>query len=85
MAFRLAYLHLTLIHSKRRCQGHAHFFMHIFANISQMMADRADITIAPNITSHVGFRLAYLDLTLTYPMVNFTVVMVSFHPSTYFK
>ena len=39
--------------------------MHISTVNSQMMPDRADITIAPNIMSHIGFRLAYLELTLT--------------------
>ena len=34
--------------------------------ISQTVTDRATIIIAPNIMSHVGFRLGYLELTLTY-------------------
>ena len=33
-------------------------------NISQTMTDKVDITIAPNIMSHVVFRLAYLETTL---------------------
>ena len=60
MAFRLAYLHLTLVHSKG--QGQAHFDF----NISQMVTDRTNITIASIIMSLVGFQLAYLELTLTY-------------------
>ena len=35
-------------------------------NISQRMTDKANMTIAPNIMPHVGFRLSYLELTLTY-------------------
>ena len=35
-------------------------------NILKIITDRADITIDPNIMLHVGFRLVYLELTLTY-------------------
>ena len=36
-------------------------------NMSQETTDAlSNITIIPNIMSHVGFRLAYLELTLTY-------------------
>ena len=40
MAFQLAYLHLTLAHSKGQCQGYVH------VNIVQMVTDRANIAIA---------------------------------------
>ena len=41
--------------------------MHIStANISQTMTVRANFTVAPSTTSHVAFRLAYLELILTY-------------------
>ena len=35
-------------------------------NIWQMESDRANITIISSIMLHVGFQLAYLELTLTY-------------------
>ena len=62
MAFRLAYLHLTLPIVKVTLT-----VRHVkIVNIWQMVTDRANITLASDIMSHVGFRLAYLELTLTY-------------------
>ena len=41
--------------------------MHISTvNLSQTMTDRANITTEPNIMFYVGFRLPYLEETLTY-------------------
>ena len=41
--------------------------MHVSTeNISQTMTDKVNIINAPNIMSHVGFRLTHLELTLTY-------------------
>ena len=41
--------------------------MHISTvNILKMVTDKANITIASNIISDVNFRLAHLELTLTY-------------------
>ena len=41
VALRLAYLYLTVAHSKDQGQGQAHFTV----NISQMVTDRANIAI----------------------------------------
>ena len=73
MAFRLAYSHLTLTHSKGQGQRHAHSTV----NISQKMTDMANVTIAPNIMLHVGFRLAYLELTSTCLTVNLALETAS--------
>ena len=52
--------------------------MHIWTmNISQMMTDRTNNSIAPNIMSHVGIQLVYLEFTLTYSEVNLAVGMVT--------
>ena len=60
------HLYLTLAHSKGQGQGHVHFDCEYLANDD-------NITIAPNIMSHVGFRLVNLELTLTYIAVNLAV------------
>ena len=39
---RVAYIHVTLVHSKGQSQGHEHFTL----NISQKVEDMANITIA---------------------------------------
>ena len=59
VAFRLAYLHLTLVHSKG--QGHAHFDL----NISKMVTDGENITIVINY--EVAYRISFnTDLILAY-------------------
>ena len=46
---------------KGQRQGHAYFDCeHLTTHV------KANSTTAPNIMSHVGFRLAYLELNLTY-------------------
>ena len=62
MAFQLAYLRLTLAHSKRQGQGHAL----LIVNISQTVTDRANINIATSRKSHIAFPMAYSYLTLTH-------------------
>ena len=62
MVFRLAYLHLTSAHLKVKVK-----VVHISTvNISQTRTDKVSVTIALNIMSHVGFRLAFLELILAY-------------------
>ena len=62
MAFWLGYLHLTLTILKVKVK-----VIHIWtANISQATTDKANNPIGPNIMSHAGFRLVYLELTLMY-------------------
>ena len=61
MVIPFAYLALTLIKSK--CQGEDDSL----ANISETMADTTDIAVSNEEQIAYGlFRLAYLDLTLTY-------------------
>ena len=62
--FRSAYADLILSHSRGQSQGHVHFDYHLF---SQMVRDKAHIIIEIEYyMSHVGFLLAYLELTLAY-------------------
>ena len=58
VAFRLAYIHLTLAHSK----GYDHMST---VNISQTVTDRANIVTANKYKVHNAFPLAYLCLTST--------------------
>ena len=38
----------------------------LHAHISKMVTDKLCINIPSNMTSHMGFRLVYLDLTFSY-------------------
>ena len=57
MAFRLAYLHLTLAHSKAQGKGHVHF-----NNDNKKIG--LTLLLSSNMKLHMGFRLPFLDLTL---------------------
>ena len=58
MAFRLAYLHFTLAHSKSQGQDHPHIDCDYLANSKQLI-----LLLPSNMKSHISFLLAYLDLT----------------------
>ena len=51
--------------------------MHISTmSITQTLTDRAKITVAPTIMSHVGFQLVCFEMTLTYSEVNLAIETV---------
>ena len=55
MNFLLAYLDLSLAHSKGQGAGHAHFHCEFIGN--------CDILLPSNMRSNMSFQSAYLDLT----------------------
>ena len=62
VAFLLAYLQLTVAHSKGQGQGHAHFACEYLANDDR----QGKYYYCPKYYVASRFRLAYFELTLTY-------------------
>ena len=62
MAFRLARLRLTLAYFKDQSQGHTYFDREYLANNDRY----GKHYYCPKYMWHVGFRLTYIELTLTY-------------------
>ena len=72
MTFQLEYLHVTVTHYKVKVMS--------ILTANKMVKDMANITIAINYKSHVGYRLAYLDSTysiLKVKIMNISTLSIS--------